>query len=529
MRKLYTTILFVLFIGNSLLSQETSWEKTLGGTKSDYLNDMKPTPDFGFILAGSSLSADSGNKTDKKQGDLDYFVWKMDENGNQEWQKSLGGSLTDQLYCINLTREGGYILGGSSNSPKSGDKKGENYGLDDFWVVKLNPLGEEEWQFSLGGKGMDILLTIQPTQDKGYILGGSSDSSSGVDLSKNPYQKSEDSRGGMDYWVIKLSEDGQIEWQRTFGGEYTDVLRKIEQTADGGYILGGYSNSTASGEKEEESQGEGDFWVIKLDKGGDIEWQRTIGGKKDDELLALIVRKEGYLLGGISDSETSGQKQAENADGTDVWVLFVDLQGEILWQKTYDISKNDVLTDITPTQDGNYLLSGFAKAEAIGSQREEKGIEDYVVIKIDPEGKELWRKTLGGKGSDRLQKTVRSRDGGYLLAGTSDSGVGRNKEAQSQGREDYWIVKLLDKDVRPVAIQKLEVYPNPAEDYVNVIIHEDFEKADMQMYDMAGTRVMEQSIRQKTTPISLQGLSPGVYVVKIITEKEELNTKLLKK
>lgn len=531
MKRTLASTLFILFMVSLAFSQEILWEKTLGGNKSEYLHDIKPTPDFGFILAGSSLSDKSGNKAESKQGDLDYFIWKMDENGNEEWQRSLGGSGSDHLYCVNLTREGGYILGGSSNSPKSGDKLNENLGLDDFWVIKLNPAGEEEWQFTLGGKGMDILLSIQQTQDKGFILGGTSDSSMGQNADENPYQKSEQSRGSMDFWVVKISEQGDLEWQRTIGGKYYDVLRSIQQTQDEGYILGGYSNSKASGEKSEDNQGEGDFWIVKLDKEGNIQWDRTMGGDKDDSFFTLRITKDnGFLVGGSSNSGISEQKQVENTKGTDWWILKLDEQGEIQWQKTYDISEHDILVDITQTIDDAYLLSGYAKAEKYNEQAENEGIEDYVVVKIDIEGKELWRQAIGGKGSDRLQGTIKSRDGAYILAGTSDSGADRDKDAKNQGREDYWIVKLLDKDTKlQTDVQKLELYPNPAEDYVNILVHEDFKEADLQIYDMFGALIYEQKVKQKITPLNVQQLHTGSYIVKIVIEDSNYSNKLLKK
>lgn len=531
MKRAFTSILFILFMISLCYPQEILWEKTLGGNKSEYLYDIKPTPDFGFILAGSSLSDKSGNKADEKQGDLDYFIWKMDENGNEEWQRSFGGSGADHLYCINLTHEGGYILGGSSNSPKSGDKRDENLGLDDFWVIKLNPTGDEEWQFTLGGKGMDILLSIQQTQDRGFILGGTSDSSKGSNVEDYLYQKAEDSRGSMDFWVVKISEQGELEWQKTIGGRYYDVLRSIYQTEDGGYILGGYSNSIASGEKSEKNLGEGDYWIVKLNPAGTIEWERTIGGDKDDELFALIPTEDnGFLLGGSSNSRISNLKQVDNSQGADWWIVRTDEQGEIQWQKTYDIAQNDMLVDITKTQDGDFLLSGYAKAEKYNEQAEREGIEDYVVIKIDNQGKELWRKFMGGKGSDRLETTIKSRDGGYILAGTSDSGADRDKGAKNQGRDDYWIVKLLDKDTElQTDVQRLEIYPNPAEDYVNVLIHEDFKETDLQIFDMMGALVLKQKIKNKITPVDIRQLQTGAYLIKVVTENNMFNAKFLKR
>ena len=177
--------LFSIFC-SSLSAQSIEWQQVLGGIHSEYLYDVKSTPDYGFLLAGSSFSEDSGNKSEKGQGDLDYFLWKMDESGKMEWQKTFGGSGSDYLYSVGMTSEGGYILGGSSDSPVSGDKKEAGFGNMDFWIIKINPQGKEEWQLTLGGIGNDQLQSIQQTPEGGFIIAGSSDSSPIKDEKEKP-------------------------------------------------------------------------------------------------------------------------------------------------------------------------------------------------------------------------------------------------------------------------------------------------------------------------------------------------------
>ena len=121
MKKNYFYLL--LFIPLFIQSQNILWEKSYGGNYADYLFDVQPTADYGFILAGSSLSDKSGIKEDNNQGDLDYWVWKMDANGKLDWQKSLGGSGFDLLQSIKGTRDGGFILAGTSSSNQGIDRK----------------------------------------------------------------------------------------------------------------------------------------------------------------------------------------------------------------------------------------------------------------------------------------------------------------------------------------------------------------------------------------------------------------------
>ncbi len=180
----------------SSYSQDILWEKSSGGKHADYLMDAKATSDYGFILAGSSLSPKSGNKTEGNNGDLDYWIWKMDEKGDLDWQKNFGGSGSDFLQSIDLTVDGGFILAGASNSGKSFDKLDDAIGQNDFWIIKLNAKGLQEWQKTIGGYGQEKLHSIEQTRDGGYILGGTSSSGKTGD-------KTEESFGNEDCWVYR--------------------------------------------------------------------------------------------------------------------------------------------------------------------------------------------------------------------------------------------------------------------------------------------------------------------------------------
>src|SRR6185436_15876568 len=172
-----------------------------------------------------------------------------------EWQNTIGGSASDQLSSIKKTFDGGYISGGVSGSSVSGDKTENCLGAIDFWVVKVNAVGNIQWQNTIGGSSFDILSSLDQTADGGYILGGSSQSNISGD-------KTED---GI----------GNIQWQNTIGGSFSDNLLSIQQTFDGGYILGGYSSSNISGDKTENSVGAFgayDYWIVKIDSNGIVQW-----------------------------------------------------------------------------------------------------------------------------------------------------------------------------------------------------------------------------------------------------------------
>lgn len=247
------TIAF-LFTTSTLFAQEIEWQKTIGGNDNDLLNSINQTSDGGYILSGYSYSNVSGNKTENSNGIEDYWIVKTDALGNIQWQNTIGGNGTDKLYSIDQTLDGGYILGGMSDSDISGDKTENNMGVLDYWIVKTDAMGNIQWQNTIGGMHNDQLYSIEQTSDKGYILGG-------LSWSDITGDKTEGISGSCDYWIIKTDSLGNIQWQNAITGYGSDNLYSIEETSDRGYILGGTSNSntTINGDKIEMSKGFEDY------------------------------------------------------------------------------------------------------------------------------------------------------------------------------------------------------------------------------------------------------------------------------
>ena len=548
MRKLYLLLLF--FVPFIIHSQDILWEKSYGGTHADYLFDAQPTADYGFILAGSSLSNKTGNKAEDNHGDLDYWIWKMTEKGELDWQKSFGGSGFDMLQSIKNTSDGGFILAGTSSSAKSFQKKENCKGLSDFWVIKLNAAGDEQWQRTIGGNGQEELLCAFQTKDGGYILGGSSSSSpNSISTSKfdekslitDTYAKSEKSRGNMDYWIVKLDRQGVIEWQKTYGGQYADLLRSMEQTSDNGYILAGYSNSPISGDKTEGNKGAGDYWVLKLNNTGEIQWQKAYGAEGDDQPYVIHQTKDGgYIIGGNSNSSSALSSQGGIVgNGTDYWILKLDEEGEVVWSKTFDFGKVDILTSLVENNDGTYLIGGHARNSGPRSggglmskaasliAKEKDGINDYLALKINDRGEEIWSKTVGSGGEDILRKLIETRDGGYLMAGTSNSGSSKDKNSNI-GSNDFWVVKLKDKAKVEKVKASIEAIPNPVSTYTNVIIGYDFNEGTASVFDILGRTLQHFDISSRTVPVDLSYYPEGVYIIKIQTNVKTESVKVIK-
>ena len=529
---LKTCFLFCTLYCANISAQEILWEKSFGGKQSEYLLDVISTADYGFLLVGSSLSDKSGNKDSKGIGDLDYWLWKMSERGDIDWQKQLGGSKTDFLQTAIVTIDGGFLLGGISDSNKGGDKMVDGFGSNDFWIIKLDAAGNEQWQQTIGGESQELLSVVIQTKDGGYLIAGSSSSSAqkSDNLSQNLYLKTSEHYGNLDYWIIKLSRTGQLQWQRSFGGEYADILKSAIQTVDGGYLIGGTSNSSISGNKTIDNFGMNDYWILKLDKDGKIEWQDVFGGNKDDELSQILLTSDNnYLLAGHSFSNTDGNKTKSNREGSDLWLVKIDQNNSILWQETYHIGKQDFLMSIVENKENTLLIGAYAKSEITQRQKQEKeNINDYTIIKLDANGEELWRKSVGGSNEDILCKAVETREGGYVLAGTSNSKISGDRNSSIE-MNDFWVVKLNDKDKSPHLKNIIEAIPNPANDYTNVIIGYDYEEGTASLYDLAGRQIKSFKIYNRTVPIALTGLPEGIYIVNIKTNISNESIKIIKK
>ena len=312
-------------------------------------------------------------------------------------------------------------------------------------------------------------------------------------------------------------------------------MRSIEQTIDDGFIVGGYSDSPKSGNKEDNNINIGDYWILKLTKNGDIEWQRNIGGDKDDKLCVIHQTFDNkYIVGGSSNSNSGIIKTKINSNGTDFWVLKLDEKGDILWQETYNFGNVDILTSLIENEDHTFLLGGFAQTElpvfeklGLKQKNDKKGVNDYIALKINEKGEEIWSKTIGSNGEDVLKKALETRDGGYLLAGTSNSSKSRDRDS-AIGSNDFWVVKLKDTQKPDIIKPRIEAIPNPTLSFTNVIVGYDFESGTATLVDMTGRILKQLEITSRTIPIDLSPYPEGIYVVNIKTNVQSDGVKIIK-
>ncbi len=438
--KLLSTFIFLLTAFFCKAQYDIKWQKTIGGSNGDWLYSIIPSPDGGYVLGGTSSSNISGDKTENRIGYADYWVVKIDSIGNIVWQNSIGGSKSNELRTIVPSVDGGYILGGSSNSDISGKKTENSNGDYDYWVVKIDSLGKIVWQNTIGGNNLDLLNSVIPTKDGGYLLGGESRSP----ISGDKMEGCKGFLGFGDYWVIKIDKLGNIIWQNTIGGNYDDRLFSITPAIDGGFVLGGSSNSDNYSDKSEDPIGKTDFWVVKIDSLGKIVWDNTIGGIDYDELKASIISIDGsYILAGNSGSNISGDKTEDCYGQSDFWVIIIDSLGSIQLQNTIGGISYDFLSTVESSSHHSYILGGTSLSNISGDKtKNTHGNQDIWILEIDSIGNIIWQNTLGGGNSESLLSISSLPNDCYILAGNSHSNISGDKTENSNGNSDYWVVKL---------------------------------------------------------------------------------------
>ena len=354
--------------------------------------------------------------------------------GEIEWQKTFGGSNDDIARGIVETNDGGYVVIGYTNSI-DGDITDKTLEENDFWVIKLDANGTIEWQKTYGGSGDDQGRAIIQTNDGGYAITGPSKSADG-DGSNN--------EGQHDHWILKLDNQGTIQWEKSYGFAGHDHSQSLLQTNDGGYFIGGYLDVTASGGLGNETvttkHGVGEFWAQKLDASGNLEWRRYFGGSSNDRIYKVLQAHDGnFLLIGSSESEDF---DINNSNGSyDVWIVKIDTQGQMLWEKSFGGSGIDNGYAAVKTTDGNYLIAGTA-ISTDGNISASKGNSDAWVIKINDNGALLWEKSFGGSSFDAAW-AIDSGNGifsSYVIAGNSKSSDG--DVTANNGENDFWVLKI---------------------------------------------------------------------------------------
>ena len=352
-------------------SKELEWQKTYGGSADDRANSVIQTNDGGYAVVGKSKSGD-GDVLENAGYD-DFWITKLDINGSVSWVQSFGYSGSDVPYSIIQTNDQGYLLSGVldvSASNGQGDRltniQGRHAG-GDYWIIKLSSSGVKEWSNYYGGTFTDTAYSAIQTNDNGYIIVGSSDSTD-VDISNN--------KGNYDFWIIKISELGTLIWEKSFGGDQVDEARSISQMADGNYLVIGDTRS--SNIDVSQNNGAADVWIIKISPEGSLIWEKTLGGSSFDVGRSISkTQDEGFLIAGNSRS-SDGVLDINNGQN-DALVMKINNSGYLEWQKTIGGTEVDFFNGVEELIDGSIVAVGDSSSSN-GDIIENKGFTDLLIL-----------------------------------------------------------------------------------------------------------------------------------------------------
>jgi hypothetical protein len=356
--------------------------KAIGGKNQDWSSSLIQTSDGSYVIAGFTRSFGAG--------EADVYVVKLDAHGNLQWTKTIGGPKIELGSSLIQTSDGGYVIAGGTSSFGAGEA--------DIYVVKLDAHGNLQWTKTIGGPDFDVGNSLIQTSDGGYAIAGSTQSFSA---------------GGQDVYVVKLDANGNLQWTKTIGGKKEDGGNSLIQTSDGGYAIAGSTRSFGAGEA--------DVYVVKLDARGNLQWTKTIGGPASETAFSLIQTSDGgYAIAGFTASFGAGE--------TDLYLVKLDANGNLQWTKTIGGKKEDVGSSLIQTSDGGYVIAGGTSSFGAGKW-------DVYVVKLGADGNLQWTKTIGAKNENfSISSLIQTSDGGYAISSYTES--------FGAGKWDVYVVKL---------------------------------------------------------------------------------------
>jgi hypothetical protein len=476
-----------------------AWQRCLGGEAGDAGNSIEQTSDSGYVVVG--ITGSSTGDLAGLECSNDGWVVKLDVNGAIQWQRCIGGSSGDDMYNVRNASDNELLITGSSVSD-DGDLPGNNGG-GDLWVVRLDGDGLVEWSKNAGGSSSEVGHAVSETSDGGAIVAGRTQSQDGDVVGQH---------GSWDAWVLKFDDTGTIQWSLCLGGSSQEYAEACQQTDDGGYIIAGWTRSTDGDVTN--NQGFSDYWVIKLDGNGDLQWQRTYGGEGGDYAYAMALTSDGgYVVAGSSNSDSGDV--TDNHGAEDVWVVKLDADGDIEWQRSMGGTNNDIAHEIRACADGGYIVTSetsSSNGDVIGSN----GSDDFWAVKLDQSGTPQWQACLGGTSDDQPEDGLMTMDGGYAAVGRTTS---TNGDVTGQhGNGDIWVVKLdaATTGVAAAGHPRIRLSPNPSTGPLRVLIDNGSLPSYVRIHDAAGRTLMSRSaIVSAVLLVDLSEYGPGTYSVEV--------------
>ncbi|RFC55616.1 T9SS type A sorting domain-containing protein [Brumimicrobium aurantiacum] len=477
------------------------------------------------IVGGASLSGISGDKTTSNFGDIDIWVVSMDNNNTILWQRGFGGTATDDLVKMIETSDGNVLIGGFSDSWINGNKTAPNKGLSDFWIIKIDDQGNELWQKTYGGSGNDYFSDFVEFDDGSILLVGESYSGISGD-------KTESSYGQNDGWIVKIDAQGNVLWDKTIGGSDDDGFISVALDENENIFVTGSSSSPISGLKTEDSYGSMDYWVLKLDENGNVMWDRTIGGTGIDLSSKLVYSENRLFVIGNTLSGLSGTKTESSRGSNDIWITKLNQNGAILMDKAYGGNNVDNETNTLLTESGELVMVGTSDSDISGevTLASHNNSTDFWILVNDTSDLSLKDQyKFGSDLGDYFPGVIEIENNSLLIFGNTEGGVSGDKTVPNVGMSDFWLLELsTDLSTNNWSSENnFTMYPNPANHFVQIDNLEKGQDYEVKVYNVIGKEVLETELNTSNNRIDVEGFSPGIYTVTFNNHEQRYTQKLV--
>ena len=484
----------IIFFFTNAQNPSIEWQKCIGGSNNDDAYSIIQTADGGYITVGTATSNDFD--VIENQGGSTLFVVKLSNGGAIEWKKCIDGTGDVLSPKIIQNNRGGYTVSALNVSS-----------IIDFnaYVLELDSIGNIIWKKSYGGSDFDKLNSMIQTPDGGYLFVGNTSSNDGDLQNLNFFPNNIG-------WIVKIDSIGNIVWQKLIGGTGYDELFNVSHTSDNGYIIAG-SSSSNDGDVQENIWVDC-AWIIKLNSIGIIQWHKCIG--RDNFNKAKDVKQcfdGGYIV--------ACDKRPLYADDRDGFIVKLSSTGTIEWQKDIGGDRDDFFTSILETTDGGFIVGGTVRSYSGEIPLPYYGFEDCWIIKLSTIGNIEWQKRFGGNDSDILYSLIPTIDNGFIFAGSTKSRyndvIGLHTTGSYPFYSDMWIVKLsptVSVDFFDFE-ETMNIYPNPTSNILNLQTERKFLNEPYQIFSTLGQVVAKGTINSENTQIDVSSLGKGFYIIEI--------------
>jgi hypothetical protein len=478
--------------------------KTLGGNHYDLVNQILQTSDGGYLVVGRTESAD--DDVSYNHGSQDVWIIRLDASWQIVWEKTYGGTADDNAEDVVELNDGSFVIVAYSNS-NDGDVSGRHGTSYDGWIFRISQSGELLWQRMYGGSQNEWPQTIIKTPEGNVLVVGFTHSSNG-DIPGN--------NGSSDGFAVTFSSSGNIVWSKVYGGASADFLRSVVPTDDGGWMLFGDIHSSIPG-----SHGGLDYWLIKTDAQGNLLWQKVYGGSSYEAASAIHKTVDGaFMLFGRSASHDGDVvNDIPWHIASDLWIVRVNESGDIVWEKAIGGSNTELIYTAIKDVNGAFILGGETGSEDFATNPF-YGLNDSWVMNMSPAGDVLWTKTFGGYDFDYCNALLATPDGGFIAANTTFSTT--QEVIGNHGDFDIWLVKFgatvgvfSPAQTPPAAIN---ITPNPAVNTISFQLPEHLDVTQVSVTDVSGKVVLQAN---HTNRLDITALTPAWYSVTVTSKTGE--------